>query len=93
MLKRSWCLFLLCFLCLPFAGVAANPDVTQTPSSQTPSAQTPSIAEKVAGAQKFPGYFNFYWDAKQGKLWLEIDKKMEHGIPLPERPPRGHRLK
>lgn len=74
MLKRSWCLFLLCFLCLPFAGVAANPDVTQTPSSQTPSAQTPSIAEKVAGAQKFPGYFDLYWDAKQGKLWLEIDK-------------------
>jgi hypothetical protein len=74
MLKRSWCLFLLCFLCLPFVGVAANPDATQTPSSQTPSAQTPSIAEKVAGAQKFPGYFNLYWDAKQGKLWLEIDK-------------------
>jgi Met-zincin/Domain of unknown function (DUF5117) len=74
MLKRSWCLFLLCFLCLPFAGVAANPDAIQTPSSQTPSAQTPSIAEKIAGAQKFPGYFNLYWDAKQGKLWLEIDK-------------------
>jgi hypothetical protein len=24
--------------------------------------------------QKLPGYFNLYWDAKQGKLWLEIDK-------------------
>ncbi|PYS67699.1 MAG: peptidase, partial [Acidobacteria bacterium] len=24
--------------------------------------------------QKFPGYFPFYWDAKAGKLWLEIDK-------------------
>jgi hypothetical protein len=74
MLKRSWCLFLLCFLCQPFAGAAANPDAIQAPSSQTPSAQTPSIAEKVASAQKFPGYFNLYWDAKQGKLWLEIDK-------------------
>ena len=21
-----------------------------------------------------PGYFNLYWDAKQGKLWLEVDK-------------------
>ena len=29
---------------------------------------------KSPGAQKFPGYFNLYWDAKQGKLWLEIDK-------------------
>jgi Met-zincin/Domain of unknown function (DUF5117) len=74
MLKRSWCLFLLCFLCQPFAGAAANPDAIQAPSSQTPSSQTPSIAEKVASAQKFPGYFNLYWDAKQGKLWLEIDK-------------------
>src|SRR5437660_5156278 len=34
----------------------------------------PSIAEKVAGMQKFPGYFSFYWDAKAGKVWLEIDK-------------------
>ena len=30
--------------------------------------------EKTAGAQKLAGYFNLYWDAKQGKLWLEIDK-------------------
>src|SRR5207245_2109082 len=36
--------------------------------------QTATIAEKTAGAQKLPGYFNIYWDAKQGKLWLEIDK-------------------
>jgi hypothetical protein len=64
MLKRSWCLFLLGFLCLPFAGIAANPD----------AAETPTIAAKTAGAEKFPGYFNLYWDAKQGKLWLEIDK-------------------
>src|SRR5262249_43815723 len=35
---------------------------------------TPTIAKKPAGTQKLPGYFNLYWDAKQGKLWLEIDK-------------------
>src|SRR6266446_6223409 len=40
--------------------------------AETPQAST--IAEKTAGAQKLPGYFNLYWDAKQGKLWLEIDK-------------------
>src|SRR5579871_1650552 len=34
----------------------------------------PSIAEKTKDAQKLPGYFNLYWDAKAGKLWLEIDK-------------------
>src|SRR5438445_13152865 len=36
--------------------------------------QTRTIAEKTAGAQKLTGYFNLYWAAKQGKLWLEIDK-------------------
>src|SRR5438445_8997189 len=36
--------------------------------------QTSTIAEKTKDAQKLPGYFNLYWDAKQGKLWLEIDK-------------------
>jgi hypothetical protein len=33
-----------------------------------------TIAEKTAGASKLAGYFNLYWDAKGGKLWLEIDK-------------------
>src|SRR3989454_10620040 len=47
------------------SGVAA-------PRPETP--QTSTIAEKTAGAQKLPGYFNLYWDAKQGKVWLEIDK-------------------
>jgi len=37
-----------------------------------PAAQ--SIAEKTKDAQKLPGYCNLYWDAKEGKLWLEIDK-------------------
>src|SRR5215467_12031961 len=42
-------------------------------TAQAP-AQMPTIGEKTAGMQKLPGYFNLYWDAKQGKLWLEIDK-------------------
>ena len=38
-------------------------------------AQNPqTITEKVAGMTKFPGFFTFYWDAKAGKIWLEIDK-------------------
>jgi len=45
-------------------------------AAETPQApaQMPTIGEKTAGMQKLPGYFNLYWDAKQGKLWLEIDK-------------------
>jgi hypothetical protein len=41
---------------------------------QGPSGQAASIAEKTKDAQKLAGYFNLYWDAKAGKLWLEIDK-------------------
>jgi len=37
-------------------------------------AQSESLSEKVAGLEKFPGYFTFYWDVKAGKIWLEIDK-------------------
>ncbi len=32
-----------------------------------------TIAEKTAGMEKVPGYFTYYWDAKAGKIWLEID--------------------
>ena len=38
------------------------------------SAKVPTITDKVAGMEKYPGYFPFYWDAKAGKIWLEIDK-------------------
>ncbi|HJZ10754.1 MAG TPA: peptidase, partial [Acidobacteriota bacterium] len=34
----------------------------------------PKITEKTTGMQKYPGYFPFYWDARGGKIWLEIDK-------------------
>jgi hypothetical protein len=64
MLKLSRQLMAAILLCTASGALAARPD----------AAQTPTIAEKTAGAQKFPGYFNLYWDAKQGKLWLEIDK-------------------
>jgi len=40
----------------------------------TADAKAVTIAEKVTGMQKSPGYFPFYWDAKAGKIWLEIAK-------------------
>jgi Met-zincin/Domain of unknown function (DUF5117) len=44
------------------------------PRSVGDTPKTPTIAEKIAGMEKFPGYFPFYWDSKAGKIWLEIDK-------------------
>jgi len=38
------------------------------------AAQGGAISEKTRDSQKLAGYFNLYWDAKAGKLWLEIDK-------------------
>lgn len=40
----------------------------------TEPARTPTIAEKVSGMQKHEGFFPFYWDAKAGKIWLEISR-------------------
>ncbi len=34
----------------------------------------PTIQEKTAGMKEYPGYFTFYWDAKEGRIWLEISR-------------------
>src|SRR5215475_7596115 len=54
--------------------VEAQPLPQRAAETAQAPAQVPTIGEKTAGMQKKPGYFNLYWDAKQGKLWLEIDK-------------------
>src|SRR6476659_3139035 len=41
-------------------------------SAQGQKPQT--LTEKVTGMEKFSGFVPFYWDAKAGKIWLEIDK-------------------
>src|SRR5712664_515287 len=64
MSKLSRWLVAALLACLAAHRCAAQPDSTQTPP----------IEEKTAGTQKIAGYFNLYWDARQGKLWLEIDK-------------------
>jgi len=64
MSKLSRWLAVAFLACVAADRVAAHSD----------SAQIPTIVEKTAGTEKFAGYFNLYWDAKQGKLWLEIDK-------------------
>lgn len=38
------------------------------------AAQPATIAAKTAGMQAFAGYFPFYWDEKEGKIWLEINR-------------------
>lgn len=45
-----------------------------TSAQQKPETKPQTITEKTAGCEKYPGYFNFYWSPKEGKIWLEIDK-------------------
>src|ERR1700694_426423 len=66
MLKRSLLPIALMLVLLP-------PRAHSQAHADAPAAM-PTIAEKTTSAQKLPGYFKLYWDAKQGKLWLEIDK-------------------
>ncbi|MBO0952382.1 zinc-dependent metalloprotease [Fibrella forsythiae] len=33
-----------------------------------------TIATFTTGMEKHPGFLTYYWDAKKGKIWLEIDK-------------------
>ena len=39
-----------------------------------PPDSIPTIAEKTATFAASPGFFDFYWDAQAGKVWLEIDR-------------------
>jgi Met-zincin/Domain of unknown function (DUF5117) len=59
---------LLFLLALPIGAPGAGPRPDTAPAAAA------TITGKTAGAQKLAGYFNLYWDAKEGKLWLEIDK-------------------
>jgi hypothetical protein len=70
-MARAWLELMLTTGVLFLAAEAIAPTRVQA-RAETP--QTPTITEKTVGAQKLAGYFNLYWDAKQGKLWLEIDK-------------------
>lgn len=59
-------------LAFVWLGVAAG--FAQDPKPATAPAPTPTIKAKVAGMEARPGFFPLYWDAKAGKLWLEISR-------------------
>ncbi len=41
------------------------------------AAQTPSIKDKTKGLKLTEGYFDYYFDEENGKLWLKVDKLNE----------------
>ncbi len=58
-------------LCSLFALILAVPAAFRTSAQEK---ALPSIEEKTAGMEKMPGFFTDYWDARTGKIWLQIDK-------------------
>ncbi len=61
---------MICFVlsyCVP-RGLPQAKGEAAAEKSKTVAEGTASISEKTAPMQKMPGYFNIYWDAKQGRL-------------------------
>jgi hypothetical protein len=69
MLKVLIAMILFAVACGPQRVAAAAPAAVAGDEKKIAT-----IAEKTAGAKKLDGYFNLYWDAGAGKLWLEIEK-------------------
>ncbi|MGH9858540.1 MAG: DUF5118 domain-containing protein, partial [Candidatus Acidiferrales bacterium] len=60
------------------AATTARPQEQRAPTHQPPAERrvlapgTTTITEKTAGMERRDGFFPFYWDAKGGRIWLEI---------------------
>lgn len=76
-------LFTLLF-CSLLVIISAQTKVTSSSTSIDPASpqsnaqplytSNSKISEKTKNMQRFNGYFNFWWDAINGKIWLEVDK-------------------
>src|SRR5258708_27509710 len=74
MLKALVLVILVAGLCCGPRMVAQGKSDMAEQKAATTAEKMISIADKTKLMEKMAGYFNIYWDAKAGKLWLEIDK-------------------
>jgi len=68
------------FVALVVLGLTFFPHVARA------QAVLPTIAEKTAGMERKDGFIPLYWDARAGKLWLEIpqlDADLIYAVSLP----------
>jgi hypothetical protein len=74
-MKRTALVFVITLVCLSgFAQKKKQNNNNDQPTTPPPAQQPAGIDGKVSGYQKFPGYFEFYHDEKQDKIFLLIDK-------------------
>ncbi len=65
------------FSLLLFCSVisACTQQITQAPVPLVPAPEgLVSILKKTKGMTAYPGYFPYWWDKKEGKIWLEISR-------------------
>ena len=74
MLKALVLVILVAGLCCAPRMVAQSKSEMAEQKAAPTSEKMASVADKTKSMEKMAGYFNIYWDAKAGKLWLEIDK-------------------
>ncbi|MBE7158828.1 MAG: hypothetical protein INR62_10435, partial [Rhodospirillales bacterium] len=67
---RWWAVLVVGPLVLPALRATAE----DTPAKSAESKPLPTITQKTAGTQAMPGFFPCAWDAKEGKLWVEVSR-------------------
>lgn len=45
-----------------------------TSAQEKPKSPPPTIAVKTAGMKAYEGYFKYYWEEAEGKIWLEVSQ-------------------
>ena len=78
----SFAAFLTLWLILPWAVPGAVAQDSQSQEAKT----LPTIAEKTRGMEKKDGFIPLYWDAKTGKIFLEIGRFQEELLYYPSLP-------
>lgn len=63
-------------LTLFYALFVGNPwlNAQTAPSGSTSGGTPPTIGQFTSGMGRNAGFMTYYWDAKRGKVWLEVDK-------------------
>ncbi|MEQ9297738.1 MAG: zinc-dependent metalloprotease [Cyclobacteriaceae bacterium] len=64
----------LLFACKTSQNAPTTGITTMKPGQSEAPASNTSITDKIQGMDKYTGYFDFYWDSKSGKVFLQIDK-------------------
>ena len=67
-------LFVRCLVCLLAVAALSTAPARAQDDEETDEDSLPTIAEKTEDLERTDGFVPFYWDARQGKLWLEIDR-------------------